>query len=172
MIRIVLLLILLISSIIARDLTPQKEIKMSGNVMDIQIFDNILYAATDAGTLEAYDIKDNKHLEVIQLKKIHDFMGDLMYPKVYSVDAINNKKLLLAEGEHGAREIYINENNTTTKVIGAKDKLTINKAKFIDNSTLFLGLLSNEIVLYDLNKKKTNLQNSTKSIKIFRFCTK
>ncbi len=154
MIRIVLLLILLISSIIARDLTPQKEIKMSGNVMDIQIFDNILYAATDAGTLEAYDIKDNKHLEVIQLKKIHDFMGDLMYPKVYSVDAINNKKLLLAEGEHGAREIYINENNTTTKVIGAKDKLTINKAKFIDNSTLFLGLLSNEIVLYDLNKKK------------------
>jgi WD40 repeat protein len=122
--------------------------------MDIKIVNNLLYAGTDNGTLEVYDLTNDKIIDTITIKKIHDFMGDLMPPKIYSVDEINGKRLLLAEGEHGSREVYINENNQTIKVITPDDKLTMNKAKFIDDKTLFLGLLSNEIILYDLKNKK------------------
>jgi WD40 repeat protein len=152
--KVLLICILLITSIYATDIKPEKEIEMSGNVMDIKIVNNLLYAGTDNGTMEVYDIENDKIIDKITIKKIHDFMGDLMPPKIYSVDEINGKRLLLAEGEHGSRELYINENNQTTKVITPEDKLTMNKAKFIDDKTVFLGLLSNEIILYDLKNKK------------------
>jgi len=152
--RFVLLMLFFISIVFSREITPQKEIKMQGNVMDIAIVDDLLYASTDGGTLEVYDIKNDKFVNTIKLKKIHDFMGDLMPPKVYSADFINGKIILLAEGENGSRELYINENGVTTKVITPKDKLTMNKAKFVDDSHVFIGLLSNEIILYDFNKKK------------------
>jgi WD40 repeat protein len=148
------LLFLLVSLLFSQDIVPEVEIKMSGNVMDIKIKDDILYAGTDNGTLEIYDIKKNTYLDKITIKNIHDFMGDLMPPKIYSVDECEGKKLLLAEGERGSRELYINENNITVKVITPEDKLTINKAKFIDSTTVFLGLLSNEIILYDIKNKK------------------
>lgn len=153
--KIVLLILLFVTALLARDITPQKEIKMQGNVMDMTIHGNLLYVGTNAGTLDVYDVENEKFIEKIQLKKIHDFMGDLMYPKIYSIDIIGAKKLLLAEGEKGARELYINENNITTKVISGEAKLMMQKAKFIDDNHVFLGLLSNEIVLYDIKKKKS-----------------
>ena len=152
--KLLLVLFLLASSLLAKTLTPAKEIEMGGNALDIKIIDNILYAGTDEGTLEVYDIKNDKHKENITLKPIHDFMGDVIQPKIYAIDIEGDKKLLLAEGEKGSRELYINENNTTTKVISAKDRLIMQKAKFVDETHLFLGLLSNEIILYDLKNKK------------------
>ncbi len=154
MIKFFLFMFLFTTILMARDISPDKEIEMGGSVMDMKIIDNLLYVGTDEGALEIYDLKAEKIIEKIQLKKIHDFMGDLMNPKVYSVDVVGDKKLLLSEGEQGARELYINENNTTTKIISKKDRLTMQKAKFIDDRYLFLGLLSNEIVLYDLQEKK------------------
>jgi WD40 repeat protein len=139
---------------LSKEITPELELKVSGNVIDIMIVDNFLYAGTDSGTLEVYDINSSKFVDRITLPKIHDFMGDLMPPKVYCVDVIGSKKLLLSEGEGGFRELYISENNIVTKVITSGEKLTMNKAKFIDQNRLFLALLSNEIVLYDLDKKK------------------
>lgn len=154
--KIIILLIITLNLLFSGDITPDKEIKMSGNIMDITINDDdLLYAGTDAGTLEVYDIKQDKIINTIKLIDIHDFMGDLMPPKIYSVDKNKNKLLLLAEGEKGSREVYIHENNKTTKIITQKDKLPINKAKFVDNTYLFLGLMSNEVILYDLKSKKS-----------------
>jgi WD40 repeat protein len=152
--KLLLVTFLLASSLLAKTLTPASEIEMGGNILDIKIVNDMLYAGTDEGTLEIYDIKNDKHLDKIKLKPIHDFMGDVISPKVYAIDVIGGKKLLLSEGEKGSRELYINENNTTVKVISAKDKLIMQKAKFIDENHLFLGLLSNEIILYDLKNKK------------------
>ncbi len=153
--KIVLLTFVLITVLMARDITPEKEIRMQGNVMDMTIYGKFLYVGTNEGTLNVYDMENEKFIEKIQLKKIHDFMGDLMNPKVYSVDLIGDKKLLLAEGEKGARELYINENNNTTKIISGKAKLMMQKAKFVDENHIFLGLLSNEIILYDIKAKKS-----------------
>jgi WD40 repeat protein len=152
--KIILIILLFIGTLMARDIKPLQEIETKGSVMDMKIINDLLYIGTNEGTLDVYDIKNDNFIESIQLKKIHDFMGDLMNPKVYSVDMINGKKLLLSEGEKGTRELYINENNKTVKVIDGKAKLLMQKAKFIDENHLFLGLLSNEIVLYDIKAKK------------------
>ncbi len=148
-----MILLVLFISVNAKDLKPIKEIQMHGNVMDIVIKNDILYAGTTAGMLEMYDIKNDRFIGSVGLKKIHDFMGDLMEPKVYAVDVMDGRKLLLAEGENGVRELYIHENNTTTKVL-AKHELTMQKARFIDKNHVFIGLLSNEILLFDLDTKK------------------
>jgi len=153
--KILILLFIYLNLLFSADLTPEKEIKMGGNIMDISIKNDMLYAGTDVGTLEVYSIKEDKIIKTIKLTDIHDFMGDLMPPKVYSVDIEGDKLLLLAEGEKGSREVYIYENNVTTKIITKKDKLTINKAKFIDSKHIFLGLMSNEIILYDIENKKS-----------------
>ncbi|MCH9813377.1 MAG: WD40 repeat domain-containing protein [Epsilonproteobacteria bacterium] len=153
--KIIFLTFLLLQILYAREITPSKEIEVGGNVMDMKIVNNILYVGTNEGTFESYDLATDTLIEKIQLKPIHDFMGDLMNPKVYSIDILNGKKLLLAEGEKGTREVYIAENNITTKVISGEAKLLMQKAKFIDGRHLFLGLLSNEIVLYDLKTAKT-----------------
>ncbi len=155
MIKIFFLSFLLILSLNASDLKPVKEIQMSGPVMDIRIIDDFLYVGTNNGFLEVYDLKNEKIVGKIELEKIPDFTGELMSPKVYSVDVFENKKLLLAEGQKGYRELYINENNVTTKVITVKDKLVLQKARFIDENRVFLGLLSSEIILYDLKEKKS-----------------
>jgi WD40 repeat protein len=155
MIKIFFLSFLLILSLNASDLKPLKEIQMSGPVMDIRIVDDFLYAGTNNGILEIYDLKNEKIVGKIELEKIPDFTGELMSPKVYSVDVFKNKKLLLAEGQKGYRELYINENNVTIKVITVKDKLVLQKARFIDENRVFLGLLSSEIILYDLKEKKS-----------------
>ena len=152
--KIILLTLVFMSILTARDITPEKEIEVDGNVLDMKIINDFIYIGTSEGSLDVYDIKNEKFIERIELKEIHDFMGDLMKPKIYSIDIIASKKLLLSEGEKGARELYINENNTTTKVISGKDKLLMQKAKFIDENHIFLGLLSNEIVLYDIKAKK------------------
>ncbi len=151
--RYLMILLVLFISVNAKDLKPIKEIQMHGNVMDIVIKNDILYAGTTAGMLEMYDIKNDRFIGSVGLKKIHDFMGDLMEPKVYAVDVMDGRKLLLAEGENGVRELYIHENNTTTKVL-AKHELTMQKARFIDKNHVFIGLLSNEILLFDLDTKK------------------
>ncbi len=169
MMKLFLFSILFINILMASSVTPQKEIEMGGSVMDMKIVDDMLYVGTDEGTLEVYDLKAEKIVETVQLKKIHDFMGDLMNPKVYSVDIVGNKKLLLSEGEEGARELYINENNVTTKIISKKDKLTMQKAKFIDERYIFLGLLSNEVVLYDLKEKKSLYINQLSQSKFSDF---
>ena len=167
--RVVLFFLLFTTILLSRDISPQMEIKMQGNVMDIAIVNDFLYAGTDGGTVEVYDIKNSKFVNIIKLEKIHDFMGDLMPPKVYSTDFINGKILLLAEGENGSRELYINENNQTKKIITPKEKLTINKAKFIDETHVFLGLLSNEIILYDLSAKKPIYQKQLSQSKFSDF---
>ncbi len=152
--KFLVIIMILVMSAFSQDIKPVKEIEVAGSVMDMKIDNNLLYIGTDGGTLEIYDIKNEKFIDKIKLKDIHDFMGDVISPKVYSVDVVGDKKLLLAQGEHGARELFINENNQTIKVIDQKDKLTMQKAKFIDKDFVFLGLLSNEIVLYDLKNKK------------------
>jgi len=152
--KIFLSILLILTSLFSSDIKPEKEIEVSGSVMDMKIYNDFLYIGTDTGTLEVYDIKKDTFTDKIKLKNIHDFMGDVIPPKVYSVDVLDNKKLLLAQGENGSREVYIHENNQTVKVIDKDAKLTIQKAKFIDKNLLFLGLLSNEIVLFDIKNKK------------------
>jgi len=136
----------------AVNLAPIGKYKAQGNVIDIVVSEGKLYAGTDAGKLNIFEIDTKKIIKTIQLKQIEDFMGDLYNPKIFSVDITPNQKriLILAEATGGTRELFIYENEKLKKIIPNTMRLFIKKAKFIDNDKILFALLSNEIILYDL----------------------
>jgi WD40 repeat protein len=138
----------------SQDISPLKELNSNGNVYDIVVDDKYLYAGTSHGNLQVFDYASNTLVKTITLPKIKDFMGDEIYPKIFSIDHIDGRYLLLSEAKSGYRELYIYENNTTTKVISIDQKETLAKARFVDKDHIFLADLGNDVILYDLKSKK------------------
>ena len=156
MIRYFLFIIVMVLGLDAAPvLTPTWKLDVNASVKDMVLHHHTLVIGTDNGTLKVYDLKEKKFSKTITLTKVKDFMGDLMPPKVFSVDAIDNKYVLLSDsGEGGYVNVWIDEDNKTTQVISAKDKKVIVKVRFVDASHVLFGYLSNEVALYDLVGKK------------------
>ena len=155
--KIVLLVTLMISSLFSMNIImPTSDFKADGAVTDIVYNDAKLYAATSAGVVNIFDIKSKKIVQSISVKKIKDFMGDEINAKIYSVDILGTKILLLSQGLKGYRELSIYENKKLTKVISISDKLSIAKAKFIDNDNVILALLGNDLISYNIKSRKEN----------------
>jgi len=152
--KILLILSMTMALLSAQTITPLQEIKASAYVYDITADENYLYLGSGKGELQVYDYHNKKFVKRITLPKIKDFMGDEIYPKVFSVDYLNGKYLLLSEGKSGYRELYLHENNITSKIISIKDRQAIAKARFVDEKHLFLANLGNEVMLYNLETKK------------------
>jgi WD40 repeat protein len=83
-------------------------------------------------------------------------MGDKMPSKIYSIDLVNNKILIVSQGMKGYRNIFIYENKKLKKIIDIDKKYFIKKASFVDDEKIIFALLSNQIGLY--NYKKDNLE--------------
>jgi len=155
MIRSLLLAIMIALSLVAGDIAPYAKIEAKGIVKDISLHGDKLYIATDAGLVQIYDIVEKKFLREIALPKIKDFMGDAIAPKVFSVDAIDGKVLLLSDsGKGGYANLWMDENNQTKKLLDEKSKKALIKARFIDKNHILFGYLGNEAGLYDIKKQK------------------
>ena len=151
----ILLLLSLLSVYAAPILTPAWELDVNASVKDMVLHKGTLVIGTDNGTLKVYDLKEGKFIKTIGLPNVKDFMGDLMPPKVFSVDAIDNRYVLLSDsGKGGYVNVWINEADKTTQIISAKDKKVIVKVRFVDSTHLLFGYLGNEVALYDLQSKK------------------
>ena len=155
--KIILLIALMISSLFsAAIIMPTSNFKADGAVTDIVYKDKKLYAATTAGAVNIFNVTTNKKIQTITVAKIKDFMGDVINAKIYSVDVLGTKILLLSQGLKGYRELSIYENEKLTKVISISEKLSIAKAKFINDETVILALLSNDLISYNIKTKKEN----------------
>ena len=145
------------SSLFASNLKqPVAHFNSSGAVIDLLYKNGRIYTATDASTVDIFDFKSRKIIKKIHVDKIKDFMGDEVDSKVYSVDIIDNKILILSQTKSGFRRVHIHEKNKTKLLIDFSKKLTISKAKFLNKDTILLALLSNELISYDINKAKQN----------------
>ncbi len=151
-----LLVFLVFFSIILFATTPSFSLKASGGVYDFIIEENILYAATDAGVVDIFNINKRKRVGEIVIPKIKDFAGDLIYPKIFSIDKLKNNQaiILTVQGDAGYRDIYIYSEKKLTKIFSQKDKLMAKRASFIKKDLIMLGLLSNEIILYNFKTKE------------------
>ena len=139
----------------AKDYTPVEEIKVSGIVKDMVLRENKLCIGSDNGTMQIYDIEQKKFIKKIQLPKIKDFMGDMINTRVNSVDYLNSRYILVSDsGIGGYSNVSIVENNNTKIVISHEKNYQIVKARLIDKNHLLLGLLSNELILYNLDNNK------------------
>ncbi len=155
--KFILTFILFVSSVFALSTqAPDAQYKASGGVTDIIFHDNKLYAATSAGSVDIFDVKTKKIIEQIKVEKIPDFMGDMVNSKIYSVDVLHGKTLLLSQTKQGYRRVHIYDGSQLKQIISFEDYLSIAKAKFLDDNTLLFALLSNEIISYDIKNKKQN----------------
>ncbi len=142
--------------VIPKDIEPLYILKPSGSVTDSVYLNGKLYIGTEIGTVEIFDIKTKKEIKKITLPQILNFFEEYYSPKVYSVDVSADRKkiLILSEGQEGFSSLFIYENNKLKKIISEKDKLIIKKAKFINDNLVLLGLLSDELILFDTKKRK------------------
>jgi outer membrane protein assembly factor BamB len=122
-------------------------IKTSGNLLDIIIDNNKIYFSTSNGKI-GY-IESNKVKDVISLPKIRSFTGEMIEPKVFSIDKIGDTIVVASEGNN----LYTIKNKKLTKLNISTNTL-IKKAKFIDKDRVFVALLSNEIILYNITTNK------------------
>ncbi|OHD94265.1 MAG: hypothetical protein A2019_05915 [Sulfurimonas sp. GWF2_37_8] len=137
---------------------PFASFSTSAGVRDIVVHENKLYVATEASCVDIFDIQSKERISKIEVAKIKDFMGDTIDAKIYSVDVIQDKVLILAQGEAGFTQLFIHQNGKTQLVIPSSQMLSIAKAKFVDENSILLGLLSNELILYDIKTQEQKYQ--------------
>jgi len=128
----------------------------SGLVTDVLCKNTLLYASTDDGNVEIFDTAKRKRVERISLPKIHDFMGDEVGSKVFSLDYLNDTLLILSQESGGYGRVHLYKNKQLSKVVSQEDMFNIIKAKFIDNENILMALISNDIISYNIKTKKKN----------------
>lgn len=135
---------------------PVLEYKTNGSVVDMRVQKERLYVATSQGSVDIFDLKTAKILDSIKLPSIKDFMGEEIASKVYSVDIQANMIAILSQANKGFRRIHLYKEGGLHLLISNKEQLYTAKVRFLDDRTLILGLLENEIISYDIEDKKMN----------------
>ena len=135
--------------------SPVLEIVVNGTVKDMVLRDKTLIIGTDSGSLQIYDYEAKVFTTTISLPPVKDFVGDMIPPRVFSVDEIQGRYLLLSDsGKGGYSNLWMHENNVTTQLVSAEDKKAVIKVRFINKDQVLLGYLSNEAGLFDIKSKK------------------
>jgi len=134
---------------------PVRQIEADGAVNDIVLADGALLMGTDHGSLQRVDLKSFKVTTLLHLPQVKDFMGDAIDDKVFSVDEIDGRYLILSDsGQGGFSDLRIMEGGKVTQLLSAADRENIIKARFIDKNRILYATLGNEAVLYDVAAKK------------------
>ena len=152
--RYLLFISVCMSMLLSAELTPKSIIHASGNVQQIALVEGKIIAGTSAGTLELFKMEDASKLSQITFPSIKDFTGDEVAPKVFSVDMLGKTLLCVVQASNGSRELYLIEEGKPKVLIDAHANLFISKAKFVDKNRILIALLSNELLLWDIEAHK------------------
>ena len=149
---------LLVSTLFAQKLLePLYSYKISqGVATDMLYAKKRLYISSDAGEIDVFNTKTKKRVGSIILGKIKDFMGDTIDSKIFSIDLWDDTLLILSQDNGGYSRLHLYKNKKLIQIISRESMLNITKAKFIDNHTVLLALISNDIISYDIRTKKRN----------------
>lgn len=163
-------MVLVIASLFSADIQlPSKQYDSSGSVVDMVVYKDRLYSATNASCVDVFDLKTAKRVKQIRVDKIKDFMGDITHSKVYSVDVMKDKLVFVSQASGGFRRVHIHVDGKTELLVSEKDQLYVVKVRFLDENTLLLGLLGNQIISYDIQAKKQNWMVSVSQSKFSDF---
>jgi WD40 repeat protein len=137
-------------------ITIEKQIKVSGGVLDIVNYQNNLIVSTEKGTVEILDKKSGKLIRKLTLPKFEDFMGGYQPPKVFSVDISPSGKTIsmITEATGGNRELYVEQDDKLIKIIPANANLQLTKLRFFSDDLVILTTKGDELILLDLKSRK------------------
>jgi len=134
---------------------PQYSLKAKGGVTSFFLEEQMLYAATDVGTIDVFDWRKRTLIKSIELPTIKDFMGDDIPPKIYAIDKCKDKMLAVSQGYRGFRNLYIIQNNKKEIFLDASlHKMMIKKASFVEEEKILIATLGNELMLFDLENRE------------------
>ena len=138
--------------------TPYKQIEVSANVLSTTLINGKLFVATDGGTVEIYNPKEDKFEEIIKIDDIKTYVSEHERPKILSVDELDGRTLILSEGDYATKVLYLRENGEMKSIKLANQ--AIKKALFLDDEHIVLASISNEI--YFLNLKSGEIYENFK----------
>jgi hypothetical protein len=124
-------------------------------VNDIVLHNNKILAGTDSGSLLEFDINSSKKKVIIKLDKIKDFMGDMIDSKIFSIDYLNGKYLIVGDsGKGGFSNLIVFKDGKKRLLIDSENRIAIIKAKFIDDKRVFFVDLGSFAYLLDMDSGK------------------
>lgn len=170
LIKKIFIVLVFILNLFSKELEPTNIFIASGGVTDLVINENRLFVATASSSVDIFQINSKEKIDSIKIPKIKDFMGNEIDSKIYSIDVIENKILILSQGEKGGRNIFLYENEKLTNLIKDEQRLFIAQAKFLDENHIIYSLLSNQIYLFDMRDKtiKNEIQISQSKFSNFK----
>lgn len=163
------ILLLLICTLLAKDIEPTFSLNASGGVVDLVLNENKIYASTLSSTVDIFDITKKEKIETIKIPKIKDFAQNIIDSKIYSVDILKENILILSQGENGGINLFIYNNGKLSTLIEDKEKLYISYAKFLDEDRIIYALLSNQIFIYNIKNKTVEKQTQVSQSKFSSF---
>jgi len=166
--RLLISLFLLFQTVFADEIVkPHRKFQTSGIVLDFRFFKNKIYAGTDAGTVDIFDLKTGKMEKQIKMKPLPDFYSGTIPAKVYSVSLFQDLMLILSEAEYGGRELSLYQNGKLKHILTTRSP--IKKVELINDVICIYATLGNELVLYDLynNREIYHIQISSSTFSDF-----
>ncbi len=142
-------LLVLFSTLHAKDITPIASIKVSGLVSDFVKDGDYLYVATDAGSVDIIDLYTREMVKQIHLEPLKNVMGDLVPARIHSVDRFQNKTLLVSSGISAYRNVWIDDGSVLKKIIDEEKHLMPKRAFFTDKGDIVLGTFGSDVILYN-----------------------
>ncbi len=128
--KILFTLIFSFSLLFSSQLKPTHTFLASAGVTDLVLKDNLLYVATAKSTVDIFNIQTTELINTIKTPQIKDFVGDIIDSKIYSVDVLKDRILIVAQGEKGFRTIYEYKDEKLNPII------TIDKKCILQNQNI------------------------------------
>lgn len=132
---------------------PSKILTLENNIVVTNLVGDSLLIGTDFGEVLEFKIGEDIPKLLVKLPNITSFYEESYAPKVYSVDRLNDRILIHSEGDYGSKNLFIFSKGHLERLPNT-DSLNIKKAAFVDREKIFLGLASNEIILYDIKNNQ------------------
>ncbi|EAI0016378.1 WD40 repeat domain-containing protein [Campylobacter upsaliensis] len=136
------------------------KVELNSNVTALKLEEKSLYIGTDEGEIYILETQNLKGQDedlflnepFVKFEKVQNYY-ETLGAKIYYIDVLNNKMLVLSEGDFGSKNLSIYENNhlKQTKKLEFEG---VNRAFFIDENTLLVGLIGSEVKLLNLDFKE------------------
>ncbi len=131
----------------------------SGLVYDFVIDGSKLYVANDEGSVEVFDLNEQKLVDEIFIKPTFSTKGEWVTSKIISVDRYKGKTLIVSTTANGYRNIWLHDGKKSKNIIKLRDKMTIKKARFIDENNFIFGTLGYDMIHYSINDNAIAYKN-------------
>ena len=157
--RTVLIWLLLLPALYAKDISPITTIETSGLVSDFVEDRGFLYVATDAGIVDIIDLSRQKIIKQIKFAPLQTAKGDTVPARVDCIDRFNGKTLMVTSDINAYRNVWIDDGKELKKIIDSKQKMMPKNAYFSTNNKIVFGSFGSDVTLYD-NEEQATLYES------------